>query len=100
MAMPSEKLLLSMTGFLCGGNQGAWKRRTRLGERARESAITTLDKANEPEEHDQYDVVVAERNTVLAVMTFSSLGGLTDVAVHRLHTRTEHYPQRRRTSLI
>jgi hypothetical protein len=55
-----------------------------LGERARESAITTLDKANEPEEHDRYDVVVAQRNTVLAVMTFSSLGGLTDVAVHRL----------------
>jgi hypothetical protein len=31
-----------------------------LKERVRERQIITLDKANEPEEHDQYDAVVAE----------------------------------------
>jgi hypothetical protein len=66
-----------------------------LGERARESAITTLDKANEPEEHDRYDVVVAQRNTVLAVMTFSSLGADRRCGLPTPYTRTEHYPQRR-----
>ena len=62
-----------------------------LEERARERQIITLEKANEPEYHDQHDAVGAERNTVelascligaakspmarLAVMTFSSRDG-------------------------
>jgi hypothetical protein len=72
-----------------------------LGERAREREIITLDKANEPEEHDRYDVVVAERNTAPAVMTFSSLGELTRrCGLPTAYTRKDHYPQRRRTSLI